>query len=91
MRAKGPSVKAAFDAEGMPTKAAEGFARSKGVAVEDLVRAEEAGGEYVYAVIERDGATAHLVVRIETELMKWLSSHIKRTDTQLAPCVKGKA
>lgn len=58
MRAKGPSVKAAFDAEGMPTKAAEGFARSKGVAVEDLVRAEEAGGEYVYAVIERDGAPA---------------------------------
>lgn len=40
---------------------------------------------------ERDGASAHLVVRVETELMKWLSSHIKRTDTQLAPCVKGKA
>ena len=40
---------------------------------------------------ERDGATAHLVVRIETELMRWLSGHIKRTDTQLAPCVKGKA
>jgi hemerythrin len=40
---------------------------------------------------ERDGASAHLVVRVESELMKWLSSHIKRTDTQLAPCVKGKA
>jgi hemerythrin-like metal-binding protein len=39
---------------------------------------------------ERDGATAHLVVRVESELMRWLSSHIKRTDTQLAPCVKGK-
>ena len=40
---------------------------------------------------ERNGATAHLVVRVESELTKWLSSHIKRTDTQLAPCVKGKA
>jgi hemerythrin len=40
---------------------------------------------------EHDGASAHLVVRIETELMRWLTSHIKRTDTQLAPCVKAKA
>jgi hemerythrin len=35
---------------------------------------------------DRDGATAHLVVRIEIELMRWLASHIKRTDTQLALC-----
>lgn len=37
---------------------------------------------------DRNGATAHLVVRVESELMRWLTSHIKRTDTQLAPCVK---
>jgi hemerythrin len=37
---------------------------------------------------ERDGATAHLVVRVESELMRWLMGHIKRTDTQLAECVK---
>ncbi len=37
---------------------------------------------------DRDGATAHLVVRIETELMRWLTSHIKRTDAQLAHCVR---
>lgn len=37
---------------------------------------------------ERDGATAHLVVRVESELMRWLTSHIKRTDTQLSYCVK---
>jgi hemerythrin len=36
---------------------------------------------------DRDGAAAHLVVRIEIEMMRWLTSHIKRTDTQLAPCV----
>lgn len=33
---KGPAVAAAFDADGHPTKAAEGFARSCGVAVADL-------------------------------------------------------
>jgi hemerythrin len=37
---------------------------------------------------ERDGATAHLVVRVESELLRWLTSHIKRTDTQLLPCVR---
>jgi len=37
---------------------------------------------------ERDGATAHLVVRVEVEMLRWLTTHIKRTDTQLLPCVK---
>ncbi len=37
---------------------------------------------------ERNGASAHLVVRVESELMRWLVNHIKRTDTQLLPCVK---
>jgi hemerythrin-like metal-binding protein len=40
---------------------------------------------------DRDGATAHLVVRVEAELMKWLTTHMKRTDAQLAPCVKARA
>lgn len=57
-RAKGPSVKVAFDAEGNPTPAAIGFARGKGVAVTDLVFGEEAGGEYVYAVIHEAGRSA---------------------------------
>jgi hemerythrin len=39
---------------------------------------------------ERDGATAHLVVRVESELMRWLAGHIKRTDAQLSYCVKPK-
>lgn len=39
---------------------------------------------------DRDGASAHLVVRMESELMRWLVTHIKRTDTQLLPCAKGK-
>jgi len=55
MRAKGPAVRAAYDENGEPTKAALGFARGKGVDVADLVRDTENGGEYVYAVIRADG------------------------------------
>jgi len=40
------------------------------------------------AELEKTGPTAHLVVRLENELMRWLTSHIKATDTQLGPCVK---
>ncbi|MEZ4485447.1 MAG: glycine--tRNA ligase subunit beta [Syntrophotaleaceae bacterium] len=36
----GPSVKVAFDADGNPTKAALGFARSNGVEVSELSRVE---------------------------------------------------
>ncbi|WP_297528128.1 glycine--tRNA ligase subunit beta [Thiohalobacter sp.] len=44
---KGPAVTAAFDAEGCPTKAAEGFARSCGVAVEALERIETDKGAWL--------------------------------------------
>jgi hemerythrin-like metal-binding protein len=37
---------------------------------------------------DRNGATAHLVVRVEVEMLRWLTTHIKRTDTQLLPCVE---
>lgn len=40
---------------------------------------------------QRTGATAHLVVRVENELMRWLTGHIKGTDTQLAVCAKARA
>jgi len=55
LKVKGPAVKAAFDYEGRPTKAALGFARSRGVAVEDLVRESADGGEYVFAIVEEAG------------------------------------
>ena len=42
-------------AEGRPTKAAEGFARGKGVTVDSLVSEEDETGSYVYAVIEEKG------------------------------------
>jgi glycyl-tRNA synthetase beta chain len=45
--AKGPPAKAAFK-DGKPTKAAEGFARSKNVRVEDLEIRETDKGEFVF-------------------------------------------
>ena len=41
----GPAVKAAFDSDGNPTRAAEGFAKSCGVLVADLGRADKDGVE----------------------------------------------
>ena len=45
--ALGPSVKAAYDAEGNPTRAAMGFARGQGVDVADLFKQETPKGVYV--------------------------------------------
>ena len=49
---KGPALKAAYDADGKPTKAAEGFARSSGVDVTALEKLETADGAWV--VVERE-------------------------------------
>lgn len=46
---KGPAVRIAFDEAGAPTKAAIGFARGKGLTVDDLYREEQGGTEYVFA------------------------------------------
>jgi glycyl-tRNA synthetase beta chain len=43
----GPPVAAAFDPAGNPTKAAEGFARTNGVAVSELLRVQTPRGEYL--------------------------------------------
>lgn len=51
----GPSRKVAFDEFGNPTKAAEGFARSQGVRVENLVIKNKDKGEYVVAVLDEKG------------------------------------
>ena len=44
----GPSVKVAFDADGNPTKAALGFARSNGVEVSELSTMETDKGSYLF-------------------------------------------
>lgn len=52
----GPPRSAAFTPEGEPTKAALGFARAKGVRVEDLRILESGGKEYVGVQIRDEGA-----------------------------------
>jgi glycyl-tRNA synthetase len=56
--AKGPPAERAFDADGNPTKAAQGFARGKGVDVSVLETREIDGGEYVVAVVKSEGRPA---------------------------------
>jgi len=55
---KGPPANRAFDADGKPTKAAEGFARSKGIDVSELTVAEVDGGQCVMARVFRKGRPA---------------------------------
>ena len=52
---RGPSAEAAFDADGAPTRAAEGFARGQGVAVGSLVVDEENGRRFVFAERREEG------------------------------------
>jgi len=55
---RGPPVNAAYDAEGLPTRAAQAFAASCKVPVEELQRREEAKGTFLYYVGVRPGAPA---------------------------------
>ncbi len=56
--AKGPPADRAYDADGRPTRAALGFARGKGVAVEDLRIEDRDGGRYVTALVRTAGRPA---------------------------------
>ena len=51
---KGPPADRAFDADGNPTKAAEGFARKFGLAASDL----KVEGKYVVATVKQEGRAA---------------------------------
>ncbi|MCX7570836.1 glycine--tRNA ligase subunit beta [Tumebacillus sp. DT12] len=69
---KGPAKKAAQDAEGNWTKAAEGFARGQGVSTADLFFKELNGVPYVFANKKTVGrATQDL---LEQGLEKWITS-----------------
>ncbi|MEX0619653.1 MAG: glycine--tRNA ligase subunit beta [Pseudohongiellaceae bacterium] len=80
----GPAVKAAFDADGKPTRAATGFAQSCHVNVEELQRADKDGVEKLYfSSIEKGRATESLLPEIVTaalaklpvpKRMRWGSS-----------------
>ena len=62
---RGPALKAAHDADGNPTKAAEGFARSCGVSVADLQSLEtEKGSWLIHRSLEPGQSTASLIPKI---------------------------
>ncbi|ACL22260.1 glycyl-tRNA synthetase, beta subunit [Desulfitobacterium hafniense DCB-2] len=70
---KGPAVKAAYDAEGNPTKAAQGFARGQGVEPKDLFVQELNGVSYVYArKFELGQPTLQLLPKLCTDLITGL-------------------
>jgi glycyl-tRNA synthetase beta chain len=70
----GPSRKAAYDQDGNPTRAAEGFARSKGVGVDDLELVDTPKGEYLQltrTVVGRE--TADILPEVFREIILGLS------------------
>jgi len=70
---RGPSVAVAFDAQGQPTKAAEGFARSCGVAVDALERLANDKGEWLfYRATAHGAATVTLLPKLLAEAVRAL-------------------
>ncbi len=55
---RGPAVAAAFDGDGNPTKAVQGFARSCGVEVDDLEKMETEKGAWLVFKQQQTGADA---------------------------------
>lgn len=68
---RGPPVASAFDADGRPTKAAEGFAHKHGVAVADLEQRAVGKAEYLFHVEHRPG-------RLTIELLPALVDRVLR-------------
>ncbi|TCI80700.1 glycine--tRNA ligase subunit beta [Exiguobacterium sp. SH0S1] len=83
---RGPAKKIAQDADGNWSKAAAGFARGRGLSVDDLYFAEEKGVEYVFANRHESGQpTASLLGGLEDVVrgmtfpknMKWGTSSLR--------------
>jgi glycyl-tRNA synthetase len=70
---KGPPAKVAFDQEGRPTKAAQGFAKSQGVAAENLEVQELDGGRYVVVIkVEKGQPAAEVLATLLPDLIAGL-------------------
>lgn len=60
---KGPSKKIAFDEEGSPTKALEGFMRGQGVTLEDIIVKEHNNEEYIFANKTEEGKLVEEILK----------------------------
>jgi len=70
---KGPALQAAFDAQGRPTIAASGFARSCGVSVEELQREETPKGTWlVFRQVQPGRSTRELVPDMTAKALETL-------------------
>ncbi|MDP6769805.1 MAG: glycine--tRNA ligase subunit alpha, partial [Anaerolineales bacterium] len=80
---RGPAAKHAYGTDGKPTKAAKGFARSQGVAIDELEIRSIDDGEYVVAVLlEEKMDIPEVMVKVVPEIigklnfqktMRWMS------------------
>ena len=67
---KGPSVKAAYDADGKPTKALEGFLKGNGITAADVFTKDAEKGSYVFARKKLDSKkTAELLPDIVAKIV----------------------
>jgi glycyl-tRNA synthetase beta chain len=84
---RGPAANVAFDAQGAPTPAAQGFARKQGVDVKELEIVSTPQGDYVMAkVFERGKPTVEVAASIFPEairsltfpkMMRWGSGNLR--------------
>ncbi|MEY8304136.1 glycine--tRNA ligase subunit beta [Anaerosalibacter bizertensis] len=71
---KGPSKKIAFDEEGNPTKALEGFMKGQGVALEDISTREHNNVEYIFAnKIEKGRSVEEILKDSMPDMIKSIS------------------
>lgn len=78
---KGPSKAISFDQDGNPSKALQGFLKSKGLSLDDIFYKDMGGTEYVFASVERKSlsftelieANAESIIRkiVFPKSMKW--------------------
>ena len=84
---RGPAIQAAFDAEGKPTKAAEGWARGNGITVDQAERLKTDKGEWLLyraavkgesAVSLLPGMVAGVLSKLPVpKLMRWADSDVQ--------------
>ncbi len=66
----GPPVNAAFDKDGKPTRAAEAFAKTHGLKIEELLKKEKGKGTYLAALIkEASQQTEHVLPEMLPKLI----------------------
>lgn len=73
---RGPAVNVAFDADGKPTKAAEGWARGNGITVEQAERLVTDKGEWLLFKEQVQGQQTASVV-VEMAAKRWLTCRLR--------------